>query len=106
MDAADDVSTAPPAECYIRSLDDAQDEAARGRVLREACETLARAPTAVHAIGVTGRLTVEPGAANPLLDLNERLGVEFGFRSLMHIGHRSFTVHFSRPAVPPHAPAR
>lgn len=85
------------AECYIRTLDDADDGAARGRVLRQACETLAGAPAAVHAIGITGRLTKAPGVAKPLLDLSERLGIEFGFRSLLHVGHRSFTVHFSRP---------
>jgi len=84
------------ATCYIRTLDDAEDNAARGRLLRQACETLAGAPAAVHAIGVTGRLTTDPGVAMPLLDLSERLGAEFGFRSLLHVGHRSFTVHFSR----------
>lgn len=88
------------ATCYIRTLDDAEDDDARGRLLRQACETLASAPAAVHAIGITGRLTTEPGVARPLLNLSERLGVEFGFRSLLHVGHRSFTVHFSRDKAP------
>jgi hypothetical protein len=82
--------------CYIQTLDDAEDDDARSRVLRRACETLADAPAAVREIGITGRLTTEPGVATPLLDLSERLGVEFGFRSLLHVGHRSFTVRFSR----------
>lgn len=94
-----DPSSAPEGvslECYIRSLGDAEDDAARELVLRQACETLAAAPATVHAIGVTGSLTMSRGAANPLLALSEQLAAEYGMRSLLHVGHRSFTVHFTR----------
>jgi hypothetical protein len=92
----DERAGAPASECYIRSLDDAQDADARAGALRQACRTLDEAPSSVHAIGITGRLIMSPGAAQPLLLLSERLGAEFGLRSRLHIGHRSFTVTFSR----------
>ena len=87
---------APASECYIRSLADAEDADARAGALRQACRTLDDAPSSVLAIGVTGRLLMSVGAAQPLLLLSERLGAEFGLRSRLHIGHRSFTVTFSR----------
>jgi len=74
---------------------EAEDDAARASVLRQACETLVGAPSTVHAIGVTGTLTMSPGSANPLLAISEQLA-EYGMRSLLHVGHRSFAVHFTR----------
>jgi hypothetical protein len=92
----DSSAGAPTSECYIRSIADAQDADARAGALRQACRALDEAPSSVHAIGVTGHLIMSSGAAQPLLLLSERLGAEFGLRSRLHIGHRSFTVTFSR----------